>query len=346
MTLTEKEVTFSAEYFIHGIVLHLSTNSEEVLEAIDQLMFPFHDAVGEGTSSAHLSFHLTSLDRWEDIPKLVPSHAKVLYRSSADDTFDLREIYGLTLVCRFDGEVIYWDFGERGLVTCDSGGGQAQGFLVGADKVPKSLISHTIFLASLNELLRARGVFPIHAASVSLDGMGVVMSGLSGSGKTTCCISLVLGGFDFLSDDRSLLRQNEGDLEMLSFPEGVDVTENTVAIFPELEASLGHQEKRGARKRSFLMEAVRPGSLVDRCVPRLLLFPTVGPDGKSELQRVSKSWALQQLLPQSLLVFDPRSAARQFDALSSLVEGTESYSLRCGEDIRHLPEIVRRLLKG
>lgn len=346
MVLTDPKASLCAEYFIHGIGLQLSTNSEAILEAVDLLMFPFRTAVGEGNSWAHLDFRLTDISRSEDIPKLVPNHAKVLYRSSADDTFDLREIYGLTLVCRFDGKVIYWDFGERGLVACDSGGGKARGFLVGADEVPKSLISHTIFLASLNELLRARGVFPIHAASVSLEGEGVMMSGLSGSGKTTCCISLVLGGFDFLSDDRSLLRQNEDDLEILSFPEGVDVTENTVAIFPELEASLEHQEKRCARKRSFLMESVRPGSLVDRCVPRLLLFPTVAPHDRSELQRASKSWALQQLLPQSLLVFDPQAAAMQFDALSSLVEGTECYSLRCGRDVRDLPEMVRRLLRG
>jgi len=344
--LTEPEAFFDAEYLIHGIALHLSTNRKAILDSVDQLMFPFRASAAESTSSDHLSFRLTALDRSKDIPKLVPRHARVLYRSSDRDTFDLREIYGLTLVCHFDGGIIYWDFGERGLVTCDSRAGQARGFLVGAEEVPRSLISHTFFFQSLNELLRARGVFPIHAASVSLEGMGVLMSGLSGSGKTTCCISLVLGGFDFLSDDRSLLRRNEDALEILSFPEGVDVTENTVAIFPELKAPLGHQEMRGVGKRSFLMDSVRPGSLVDRCVPRLLLFPVVVPQAKSELKRVSKSWALQQLLPQSLLVFDPEAAARQFDALSSLVETAESYSLRCGRDVRDLPEMVRGLLQG
>ena len=341
----EVEASVESTYLIHGIGLRLSTNSKVILDSVDQLMFPFRAPPAE-VGGEELSLHLMGLDKPDDIPHLVPSGARILYRSSEKDAFDLRKLYDLSLACHFDGKVMYWDFGERGLVACDAREGEARGFVVEAERAPRSLISHWFFLHTLNDLLRARGLFPIHASCVAQEGMGVMMPGLSGSGKTTACIALVLGGFDFLSDDRSFLRRVGEGLELLAFPEGVDVTDNTVALFPELEEQLGRRKGGGKGKRSFLMDVMRPGSLVERCVPRLLLFPTVVREERSRLEPVSKAWALKQLLPQSLLVFEPEIAARQFDALSSLVEGTYSYRLHCGQDICALPELVRGVLWG
>jgi hypothetical protein len=48
---------------------------------------------------------------------------------------------------------------------------------------------------------RAQHLVPLHAACVGTDGRGILLMGLSGSGKTTIALHCLLNGFDFLSED-------------------------------------------------------------------------------------------------------------------------------------------------
>jgi hypothetical protein len=48
---------------------------------------------------------------------------------------------------------------------------------------------------------RAQRLVPLHAACVGINGRGILLMGLSGSGKTTIALHCLLSGFDFLSED-------------------------------------------------------------------------------------------------------------------------------------------------
>jgi hypothetical protein len=60
---------------------------------------------------------------------------------------------------------------------------------------------------------------------------------------------------------------------------------------------------------------------------------------------MAKARALEELLPQTLLVTDPTLAARQFQTMAALVRATPAYRLHFGEDPARLPELVDPLLQ-
>lgn len=184
----------------------------------------------------------------------------------------------------------------------------------------------------------------IHAAALERNGRGVMIPGLSGSGKTTCCVSLIRAGYRCLSDDKPFLRENGSRIELLAFPESIDVTERTISFFPELGAALQGDLKIGYRKKQFHPEAFYPGSTAEAAQPALILFPRISGEPKSRLEKLPKLTGFEALLPLSLVALHREASAHKFDLLARLVEGAECYRLHFGNDVLELPRLVDPLL--
>ncbi|RYD67824.1 MAG: hypothetical protein EOP58_02220 [Sphingomonadales bacterium] len=65
-------------------------------------------------------------------------------------------------------------------------------------------------------LCHQRGLLPVHAAGVELDGRAVLLAGPSGVGKSTLAAAFWRRGFKLLSDDLTPLRLNEGTVSALA----------------------------------------------------------------------------------------------------------------------------------
>ena len=95
------------------------------------------------------------------------------------------------------------------------------------------LATHPLFTIPLQEMLKRRGKYAIHAAGVARNGRSLLLPGTSGSGKTTLTIALLRAGFDWLSDDLVLLRCVDGwPAQHLAFPEKIKATQNTLSCLP------------------------------------------------------------------------------------------------------------------
>lgn len=63
--------------------------------------------------------------------------------------------------------------------------------------------------ALLGAILHQRGLYPLHASCVALDGIGVAFAAPSGEGKSTLLASLVDWGATFVSDDICVLSRGD-----------------------------------------------------------------------------------------------------------------------------------------
>ena len=92
----------------------------------------------------------------------------------------------------------------------------------------------------------------LHASTVALDGRAVLISGLSGSGKSDLALRMLDRGFTLVSDDRTIVRK-EGERLVASAPETIkgkleirgvgivemDAVDNVpVALFVELTSDI------------------------------------------------------------------------------------------------------------
>lgn len=248
------------------------------------------------------------------------------------------------------GEVVYDDgtgllyigYGPRLSVLCEPGRGRARASAAPMTEEDLWSLSHPLFTLPLVELLKHRGLYGLHAGGVCRDGRALLLPGTSGSGKSTLTLALARAGFGFLGDDTLFLARRLEGLKVLAFPDEFDLTDQTVAFFPELAPLLDASRPPGWRKRQLRAERVyraKGSEVVWECEPALLVFPRVAGVPRSELTPMPKDEALLELAPNVLLT-EPGSSQAHFDALAELVERSECWRLETGTD---LDEAVRKL---
>ena len=340
MTVVEKPMT---EYLfsVHGTSVRYATASPLLASPVNELLKHFRrDSLAE---SVPLTVCFRAVQDRADIPLTMSSSARQLSSGTGAAVGDRRET-GLPYEVVQDGGRLIADFFDVGALVMDSVQGRADGYLIKPETMPASLIEYLFHLA-LIELLRRQGLYTIHATALEKHGRGVLIPGNSGRGKTTSFISLLRSGYRYLSDDHPLIRNAGKHVEVLPFPIKINVTEATIAFFPELRNAPDHILHSDSPKRSFHAEDLYPTSVGDCCQPAMVLFPHVVDAPHSHLELLPKSRALEVLLPQALLVYDPAVARREFQVLAKLVQQVDCYRLHFGRDILDLPNLITPLLE-
>ena len=204
------------------------------------------------------------------------------------------------------------------------------------------LASHPFVTLPLMELLKRRGLYSLHAAGLSLNGQGFVLSGNSGAGKTTLAVALVRAGFDFLSDDMLFIAVGRDGLRILGFPDESDVADETVSMFPELRAALNPAGLRVGPKSQIRVEEFYRADLIWGCRPAVVIFPRIGQSDRSELTRLDPDEALLELLP-NLFLTEAASSQAHLNALTRLAQEARCYRLETGRDFDAVAERLRGL---
>jgi HprK-related kinase B len=79
-----------------------------------------------------------------------------------------------------------------------------------------------------------RGWQLCHAAGVANDTGGLAIAGLSGGGKSTLALHLMRQGLDYVSNDRVLIRQEDGETRMIGVPKLPRINPGTALHNPSL----------------------------------------------------------------------------------------------------------------
>jgi len=333
-------------YFsIHDMNLRLITGNGLIASSISEYLGYFKTKEISGLTDLNIS--LSDIEEDVSIQLSIPPDSGLLYAPSDTDMFDM-SMFGFShfdLYADKDGSTYYVDLGDLGIVSYNPNKGTANGYIQILESIHSNVASRTLLMFVLDKLLEARGCFRIHCSAVEKDGKGILFPGFSGAGKTTACIALIRQGYGFLGDDRPFLRYGRnGGMEILSFPDYIDVTNETIDLFPELKEEDLLKENRHLRKKSFYADDLYPGSIKTSCAPRAILYPEISGGKESYLEELSKSETLKSLLPHSMLVFDKDIAKRHFDILFDLVKAADCYKLKFGSNIDNLPDLIESIL--
>lgn len=328
-------------FSLYGTSVRYTTSSPFLTEPVNELLRHFRRNSLDESVPLTLSFQAVQ-DRTE-IPLTISSAARHLSSGTGAAIGDRPET-DLPHEVIQDGGRLIADFFDAGVLVIDGTHGRANGYLVRPQMMHASLIEYLFHLA-LIELLRRRGLYTIHATALEKHGQGILIPGNSGRGKTTSFISLLRSGYRYLSDDHPLFRDAGDHVELLPFPIKINVTEDTIRFFPELRDAPDDLLHPGFPKRAFYAEDLYPTSMGGCCRPALVLFPHVVDAPHSHLELLPKSRALEMLLPQALLVYDPEIAKREFQVLVKIIQQVTCYRVHFGRDMLDLPKLITPLLE-
>ncbi len=319
---------------VHGVGVRMAADHPQALRCMDRLLGIFPAAP---PSEKDVRFLVTARRQWT-----LPDGAEVLPPSN-HEIIDPRAEYGAAPRFARKGRLNFYDVPPLGGAVYDLEEGLCVAGLADPDGYRPWLLEHLVLQTLALELLRGRGLFWLHAGCVAREGRAVIFLGHSGSGKTTSCLNLACGGFDFLAEDRVFVRREADGVRLLAYPRDMAVTRETLALLPPLRERVGAKEF-ATRKLRVPASALFPDRGETSAAPGLILFPQVSDAERSTLTPVPAALALRRLLPSSLLASHPAVSARHFQALAALAAASRSYEAALGRDIAALPSLVGRAL--
>jgi len=248
--------------------------------------------------------------------------------------------------CYFEtGGQLYLSFhnGVRMLSTPDLG--RASFSLVESEPANLFMASHLMLTILLVEFFKRRGCYSMHAAGFTKNGKAILLPGGSGAGKSTLSIMLLRSGFGYLSDDMVYLRRHSGSLKVVGFPEDVDVTDQTITFFPELDFLRNASKSVVWAKKSVRAEEVYGVEMVREAQPGAIVFPKVSGKERSVVRSIHAEEAFREIIA-NLLLTEARSCQSHLDVLTELVRQTPCYRLETGHDFDRIPFLLSELLSG
>jgi hypothetical protein len=191
-----------------------------------------------------------------------------------------------------------------------------------------------------------REVQLIHAGLVARDGVGVLLAGKSGSGKSTCALASVDGGLDFLSEDYLGLETRPGGKFVgHSVYNSLFLNSSHLARFPALAPHAINGRPPQEEKSVVSLSALYAQRLARRADIHALVFPRVADADCAHMAPMSKAAALLAFAPSSLLQIPNRYlGAAGFDRLAELVERLPCFVMTMGSRLDSIAPCLDALI--
>jgi len=316
-------------YSLYGLTIEVRWEGKWLEDEIEQFFLPFpFIKLNSAANAVHIKLKLASTDVPPKIPDSAPEPF-TCYDVSIYETED-------SVYVR-DGLAVFQIHPKAGT-----------GFLnLHYSFKDKVLLSKSnFFLIGLMYLIAPRGFYDLHAAGlINNSGVGYLLLGESGTGKSSLALSLVRQGWRFASDDALLLRVSADGVEAMAFRKHFYLDQTLIHHYPELAPYFEVLNKSESTKRFLDLESVYPNRYCPSIFPKVLICTSIVPQDETRLMPIDQTAALISLMRQSASLFFKRQDAKvHLDLLNQLVYQTETYQLLAGKDLYEEPDKISLLI--
>lgn len=242
----------------------------------------------------------------------------------------------------------YFDAGVAAF-HLDTSAGCGTGYITSAALEMPRVLANTYTLFPLLLLLRARGVYHLHAAAVrSPDGQLCLFPGTPRAGKTTLITALGLAGWQPLADDSLLLDMQGGAVRCWPLRKEFHLDEQLLAQWPQLAAA-PVRHRYGARVCVEALEFFGTQELAQQSFTKVdaVVLPQISEAAQSGLETLPASAALLKLAEQSVyLQLWREHTARQFEGLAQLMRTARTLRFHSGHDVLRQPQTAAAILQA
>jgi hypothetical protein len=253
--------------------------------------------------------------------------------------------------CHTDG-IKYYLFIEDSLVLIGSRDSRVIDVWLGDSthaRLPTSVVN--VMSYAMEGALRRCSLYQLHGAGIiePEGGMGALVIGASGSGKTTVTMHLAASGWYYLTDDALIINERAGMIEAQGTRRIFAVTEKTIDAceFPQLMEALGAPVMSDPSKRRLEPGVAFPDRLAESCIPEVLFFVSISGEAESRISSLSRGEAMTRLIKfNPWASYDTSEARGHLHTLGELVRQCRAYTLDSGLDILNEPGRAASILSA
>lgn len=310
-------------YSVHGVSIHVLCEDQLDL-AISSYLNSLYKG-GKRSGIKPLEFELYIVEEPPPVP-----------------TDSVQAIKAPSVTSYSDGKEIYFTSEDGSIICLNPNTRDARGFL------KKEILNDSTILASLmgrslTEALKYDGFYFLHSAALFGNGIGLLISGDGGCGKTTTSLGLVRAGFRYVSDDSVFFEELNGEIVIFPLYTSFHIDQDLIERFPEVAIGKNLPISDGIKVSVDISQRF-PGSFIPYIRPNVIIFPKIDSNWESQLNPISQMEVYIRLLKQTVLVSDKVVSKNQLKALEKLVKQTVGFELLSGRDIYEDPKKVISLI--
>lgn len=171
----------------------------------------------------------------------------------------------------------------------------------------------------------------LHAAVLQKGDVGLVIPGGPGFGKTTLAAALIKRGWNYASDEFALI--DPQTIELASFPKSLSIKPGSVKLLQDEGIDIAalprfHRIDKGAI-RCLPATYIRKDALLDRVIPRLLIFPQLDSNAKPCIRELPRGLAAMNCLRRCFNF--SRWGPTAMETVAQLCERCVCYELTSGD---------------
>ncbi len=172
----------------------------------------------------------------------------------------------------------------------------------------------------------------IHAGAMGRNGSAVLITGQSGSGKSTSCLQLLRQGYQYLGDDYVWI-EHTGDTPSVHtlFQTAKVEPENLHKRFSDWLPHVTNAEYM-QQKAIFHISEMFPGSVIKEAKLKAILLPRVAGQEETEFERTNPTRALFAMAPTTLHHL-PHNREASYQKLMNITSALPSYHWKLGYDL-------------
>lgn len=185
----------------------------------------------------------------------------------------------------------------------------------------------------------------VHAGAMSKDGAGVLITGKSGSGKSTSCLNLLRAGYDYLGDDYVWVEIGENVKVFTLYQTAKIEPENLNERFSDWKPFIRNKDEYRTQKAIFDIKELFPKAATSSSIIKAILLPTVANQETTLFQRINPMHALMAMAPTTLHHL-PHNRQNAYQKLMSVSSSLPSYHWHLGRDTNQFITSFHHFLKN
>jgi hypothetical protein len=201
--------------------------------------------------------------------------------------------------------------------------------------LPAETLLHLIILEPLQQILINHKIFLLHSAVVARQDKALLIYAKSEMGKSTLAAAFLMAGYNFLSDEFAILKNNE----ILSFPLKMKLDSKSLKSLK--------LNKNTRLTHPFYAQDNFKVKLLERCMPAVILFisKSNNPSKPPQIKALNAQESFRLLASDKKNVLRSISTRKHaFLALAGLIQRTKSYKISYHlNQVKQIPELIDNL---
>ena len=199
------------------------------------------------------------------------------------------------------------------------------------------------FRTAFNWGLTRDGVQCIHAAAVGTEQGAILITGRSGSGKSTTALACIGSSLKYLGDDYCAF-STAHDPEVFSLYNTAKLNDDVdLERQPHFAPWIVNPERTGDEKYLMYLGEQVPDRIIRRAPLRAIVMPQITMTTRPRLEPTSSAAALRALAPSSMFQL-PGAADDALFRMAWLARTLPSYTLECGPDLAANTAVLEELV--